>query len=369
MTGATEQQLPSVSGVIEDYKPKSGTKKDGSSWENHSVQLNGEWYSTFSETDGADLALAHQSGRPILVTYTVTPDGKYNNIKSVAVHGQATAAALAPEPAITEPPEKDLEVRKNEETGEGLVTLQKYQQAGNVVLFPTSYIRQISPYHIARVELVSIDVERDCYQEKNGEYAPKKPALERISDAAGLRWVTEKCVWVKAGPDSYMFTAVGAMQKPDGTWKEFSSTKEVILDVEYQESEERANAKDWNSDIHKQAYIKSEKLRIRKHAASMCESKAFNRVIRKALAMNQTYPKASFAKPLAIPRIDFLPDYSDPQVKNRFLESGNAAASDMYPQQPGPAHQPHAVDQQTGEIAEVEIIDAPEAGDDSDIPF
>ena len=381
--------MPSeISGVIEDYQVKEGSNSKGD-WTKHGAKLAGEWYSTFSDSDGQAIAGAFQSGHPIVVEYTQsTRDGKsYRNIKSVRLQGgqpapaqasgQANSSGSSPsserakqEEVVQRPPEQGLEVR-SDTTGDELVLLKQYQQAGNVVLFPTSYVRQISPYHVARVELVSIDVERDCYREKNGEYAPKKPALERISDAAGLRWVIEKCAWVKPGPDSYMFTAVGAMQAPDGSWKEFSATKEVILEVEFAEVEERADAKSWESEAKKESYLRAEKLRIRKHAAAMCESKAYNRVIRKALAMNQTYPRAAFAKPLAVPRIDFMPDYSDPAVKQRFLAAGTNAASDLYPQErPGQdVSQPMApgVDPDTGEILNCEVIVQEE--DDDDVPF
>ena len=361
-----------ITGVMEDYQVKTGSNSKGD-WTKHGAKLDGDWYSTFSDSDGKMISDAYQSGHPIVIEYTESTRGDktYRNIKSVRLQGQAVASKPAPAtPAVVQdvdqPPENSLEV-KTDSTGDELVLLQHYQAAGNVVLFPTSYVRQISPYHVARVELVSVDVQRDCYREKNGEYAPKKPALERISDAAGVRWVTEKCKWVKAGPDSYMFTAVGAMQTPDGAWKEFGATKEVILEVEFGEVEDRADAKQWDSEAKKQSYLRAEKLRIRKHAAAMCESKAFNRVIRKALAMNATYPADAFSKPLAIPRIDFMPDYSDPEVKRRFLESGQSATADLYPQPPAPAHV-QAVNTETGEIIDGDVIDQ-EGEYDDEVPF
>lgn len=57
-----------IAGIPEAYSIKSG-EKNGKQWKKYSAKLDGEWYSTFSETDGETLNVAKESGLVVIVGY------------------------------------------------------------------------------------------------------------------------------------------------------------------------------------------------------------------------------------------------------------------------------------------------------------
>jgi hypothetical protein len=54
------------------------------------------------------------------------------------------------------------------------------------------------------------------------------------------------------------------------------------------------------------------------------------RVIRAALSMKHQYTATELAKPFVVPRIDFSPDYNDPQVRNAMIENGVKSMATLF---------------------------------------
>lgn len=228
------------------------------------------------------------------------------------------------------------------------------------ILVPTQHLQQVSPWHTARTSVVQINPDPNAldvfkvgsrYNEAKKEYedlfSPAKPALMRIAAAAGIVWN-----WRESGPialqrDYVCYKAVGAMRLPDGSWQPIVATKEIDLAVIEEETYE-ANLKkalEYASDPKKQAALKgmtpeqwaqaqtkAAMIQWRKNKLMRAETGAMLRVIRAALGMKSQYTKDELQKPFIVPRIDFSPDYNDPQVRQAIIQSGIPAMAQLFGQ-------------------------------------
>ncbi len=346
-----------ITGVLEEFDPKPGNKQDGTPYTRYGVKLDGAWYSTFSDTDGATLGGAYQTGEPVVITYEIK--GNYKNIQSVSLQGggpepaaagaaaaaTATSAPTQPaEPARPAPPAAGTSPAI-QISGDEIVDLSEYEAQGYLVIYPTEgYIRQVSTQHKVRLEVITPDPRpdkdknRDFYKQGDN-WAPKKTLLLKVSDAGGLRWDPDRCGFETNQPLFKLFKAVGFTLDAAGKPKAVIGHKELDLEVEIGDIRERAktlkkgygnNARDANED-EKQQYIHNETLRLRKHAGSNCETKAYLRAVRAAFQLPATFTTEEIRKPWLIPRIDFTPDYSDPQVQAQLATQGASAGADLYP--------------------------------------
>lgn len=369
------QTLPTISGVIEDYTVKEGTNNNGA-WTKHGVKLSNDWYSTFSDTDGSLLAQADETGQSVFITYAVSADGKYNNIQSVAVHGQAPATAAQAAPvgtsAATKPAaSSELEQQAVMVAGDKIVDLSEYESQGFLVIYPTEgYIREVSKHHIVRLE--TIHPKKDDFYEQGSGLAPNKQLLLKVADAGGLRWDPDRCGYETNLPTIKVFKAVGHTRLADGSFKAIIGHKEVDLEVEIGEIEERAesllvgprNNKRAASAEEKASYVKKETLRIKKHAGSNCETKAYLRAVRAAFQLPGTFTSEEIKKPWLIPRIDFQPDFSNPQIQSQMIDRGVSAAGELYSAPPVTYPTPTATQNE-----ECGTANESEGGNDDDVPF
>lgn len=228
------------------------------------------------------------------------------------------------------------------------------------VLVPTQHLQQVSPWHVARTSIVTVNPDPsygDVYkvgsrwndQKKAPEdiFALGKPALMRIAAAAGIVWN-----WRESGPqviqkDYVAYKAVGALRLPDGSWQPIVATKEIDLTVIEEEIYE-ANLKkalEYASDPKKQAALKgmtpeqwaqaqtkAAMIQWRKNKLMRAETGAMLRAIRAALGMKSQYTREELEKPFVVPRIDFSPDYSDPEVRKALIENGIQAMATLFGQ-------------------------------------
>ncbi len=228
------------------------------------------------------------------------------------------------------------------------------------VLVPTQHLQQVSPWHAARTSVVQINPDPMAgdvfkvgsrYNEAKKSYedlfSPAKPALMRIAAAAGIVWN-----WRESGPqvlqkDYVVYKAVGALRLPDGSWQPIVATKEIDLTVIEEETYE-ANLKkalEYASDPKKQAALKgmtpeqwaqaqtrANMIQWRKNKLMRAETGAMLRVIRAALGMKSQYTREELQKPFIVPRIDFAPDYSDPEVRQAIIQNGIPAMAQLFGQ-------------------------------------
>lgn len=228
------------------------------------------------------------------------------------------------------------------------------------VLVPTQHLQQVSPWHAARTSVVQINPDPNAgdvfnvgrrYNESKKAYEDlfslAKPALMRIAAAAGIVWN-----WRESGPqilqkDYVVYRAVGALRLPDGSWQPIVATKEIDLTVIEEETYE-ANLKkalEYASDPKKRGYLKgmapeqwaqaqtkAALIQWRKNKLMRAETGAMLRVIRAALGMKSQYTREELEKPFIVPRIDFSPDYSDPEVRKVLIEHGVGAMAQLFGQ-------------------------------------
>lgn len=244
--------------------------------------------------------------------------------------------------------------------------LMQFDQNEVNMLVPTTSLQQVSPWHAARVSMVQANTDPDSgdvfkvgTRNENGKWvdilSPAKPLLMKIAAAAGIVWN-----WRESGPIAVekryvCYKAVGAMRLPDGTWQPFMATKEIDLDVIEDETYDSNidKAEGYAKDAKKRSYLKglspeewakkqtrSHMIQWRKNKLMRAETGAMLRVIRAALGMKSQYTKEELKKPFVVPRIDFSPDYSDPDVRQMLLQNGATAMAGLFGQSAPSSGQP-----------------------------
>lgn len=264
------------------------------------------------------------------------------------------------------------------------------------LLVPTQHLQQVSPWHAVRVQEVRIDPNpergdvfkvgsRPKGQNSRGQteweelYAPAKPALMRVASAAGIVWN-----WRESGPESVsrdyvLYKAVGAVRLPDGTWQPIVARKEIDLLVIEEETREAnlkkgrelaagdAKAKQRLGGLSPEQWAeqqtRSAMIQWRKNKLMRAETGAMLRVIRAALGMRSQYTREELQKPFVVPRIDFSPDYSDPEVRRALIEHGAQAMGALFG---ASAPQPAIAAPMSGPQAALAPPIEPDPGDDDE---
>jgi hypothetical protein len=251
-------------------------------------------------------------------------------------------------------------VAKQEQTG--LIELKDYEKQGYNVLAPTTQIQQISPFHRIRVEFVKVDPNPEngeVYKvgnkrvgtDKQGnpiyedELTFSKVALMKFADAAGITWNWKDTRAVTITPDYVYYEAVGALRKASGEWIALKGSVEIDLKVKEQEiyQTKLATAQSWANDKDKKKYLggktpeqwarektAEDMMRERKYKLRKAETAAMERVIRAALQLKQKYSPAELQKAFAIPKVDFSPDYNDPEVRRLMVQQGIQASHNLF---------------------------------------
>jgi len=238
--------------------------------------------------------------------------------------------------------------------------IEKYKKEGANLLMPTTNITQVSPWHQMSVTEVKVDPNPDngevfpvesksIITDRGTEYVKQfclsKVALMKIAQAAGIVWNHTECRPITVSKDYVLYSAVGAIRLPAGNWQIIPAKKEIDLTVIYDEILDR-NLKTAlkNNKSEKDKYklegmspmewaemkTRSAMIQWRKHKLARAETGAMERVIRAALSMKQAYTLEELSKPFVVPRIDFSPDYSDPNVQRLLLQNGMQAMNNLF---------------------------------------
>ena len=261
---------------------------------------------------------------------------------------------------------------------------QKY--AGCNLLMPASTEVQLNPFYKITVMEVPVDTSensgdvfkvgsvkagtnqqgRDVWVDT---FSPAKPLLMKLAAAAGIQFDPEHTGGVRVDQNTYKAKAFGAMRMPDGTGKTHADEKVICLDdeeanyrIEFMDksikgiTEEKAakaasemfkgkwidSTNKWGKsckafvidDSDREKYIERSVLvnmtLLRKTAAEKAMTGAINRVIRALTGLKGQYTKAELAKPFAIPRVTFSPDYNDPEVNRLLLSQGMNSIGSLF---------------------------------------
>lgn len=304
----------------------------------------------------------------------------------------------------------------------GLSIIQRYPAGRYNVLVPTSAMEQISPWHAVRVSEVQANPDPNSGDVfKVGSrwdpdkrvsldlFSPAKPLLMKIAAAAGIVWN-----WRESGPETIQrdyicYKAVGAVRLPDGSWQPIMARKEIDLGVIEEEIREQWTAKAeslvqqgglnkeeqlryrhrWQEvsqggnkepkntcfldagerERYIEDHVRSALIQWRKNKLGRAETGAMLRVIRAALGMKAQYTREELERPFVVPRIDFSPNYSDPEVRHALIQHGVAAMAGLFGQaQPAaPAAIPASMPNSGGHVAFQPPIEA-DAFDDDGFP-
>ena len=259
---------------------------------------------------------------------------------------------------------------------------QKYKDCN--LLLPMTTSAQINPFYRLDVMEVKADLSDnsgDIFKVgsvKVGNswvetFSPAKPLLMKLASAAGIQFDPNNTYGTLVSKNCYKAKAYGAMRLPDGTGK--THCDEKIINLEDEEDRFRLEFMDksiegilderaaqeaakmfkgtwfdttnkWGktvkaykiADEDRQTYIDRSAMvnmsLLRKTAAEKAMTGAILRVIRALIGMKGQYTKNELAKPFAVPRVTFSPDYNDPTVRNAMLEQGLNSVSNMFDSRP-----------------------------------
>lgn len=267
------------------------------------------------------------------------------------------------------------------------------------ILLPTRAIQQINPWYAYGVTVVHVDPNPesgDVYpvgsRRVKGEdgkwyvqelYGLAKPALMRMMQAAGIVWNFRESGVRRLDRDYVLYVAIGAIRLADGTWMTLSAHKEIDLEVEeavlreqWQARAERLarqgnvpederyrykvrKAQVQGRDVflldeaeiprYVEEHVRSAMLHKRKNKVHLAETGAMLRLVRSALAIKAQYTAEELRRPFVVPRVDFQPDLSDPEVRRAMIQHGLPAIQTLFggpfsalpPSSPPPAVDAH----------------------------
>lgn len=263
------------------------------------------------------------------------------------------------------------------------VNLAEFRQKGYNILSPTDKMQRVSPFHVMRVSIVQLDVEEgggDVYHSrtfcKDDERALSKNALLKISRAAGLELMPRPYTQRtddNSDPAYRSYVATYRLRQPDGGYTIFQAEKEVdsraggaseadlkkqaIGKMKKRKFGDRWVDPEFKTQEEADAWVERELIAARANALANAETKAKLRAIREALAIKSKYKLEELKRPFVVPRLDFCPDMSDPNIRQYMLTAGIQAQGALYGQPPAlpGQQQPHIVDAVTSGSSTMEI--------------
>lgn len=250
------------------------------------------------------------------------------------------------------------------------------------LLLPTVFEEQLNPFHKLSIMEVKADLgpnSGDVFkvgtQKINDAwvefYSPSKPLLMKIATAAGIQFNPDYTGVTSPAKNCYVGRAHGAIKLPDGTWKTHFDEKMINLDDEEDKfrlefmdksiegirgkaATEAAKlfAGKWVevdakhgrpgdrerafviNDADRQKYIDRSMLvnmmLLRSNAPQKALTGAILRVVRALIGMKGQYTKDELNKPFVLARVNFAPDFSDPEVRKAMLEHGLNAMGNVF---------------------------------------
>lgn len=289
--------------------------------------------------------------------------------------------------------------------------LQQFNRDQYNVLVPDQVTTQVGPWHAARITEVRVNpdptagdiFETGSFWDKEKRqavkvYALSKPALMRVSAAAGLIWHWSECKPEVISRDYVRYRAVAAVRLPDGSWQPTIGTKEIDLTVIEDElreqwtdkadelitkgglrkDEQSHYAHEWKGggeeddrkaflkpearDRYIEDHVRSALIQARKNKLQRAETGAMLRCVRALLAIKSQYTKAELEKPFIVPRIDFSPDFNDPEVRHALIEHGMRAMAGLMGQMTPAMNLPAAAIERPALHARGDDDDSPSVG-------
>jgi len=234
------------------------------------------------------------------------------------------------------------------------IQLQKFAEQRYNVLLPASGLQQENAMLQPRLEVVFIDSNPDSGDvfragsrpgkdngESEGLFSLSKPALMRLSVAAGIQWNYQLCRAVADDGIRLVYEVVGGVKKPDGTFLPLKSSYEYDLQAVRDQAEDQLWSKvsKWKNKPadEKKKYVEDtlerDMLLKRRFRRQLAETGAMLRAIRMLLGLKSTYTVEQLSRPFVVPVMVFKPDMSDPVIRQEMVRQQFAAMSQIYGQQ------------------------------------
>lgn len=256
---------------------------------------------------------------------------------------------------------------------------QQYQTDEVHLLVPTAYISGLegsNPFYKISVSRVQVDTDSDHHEiywvgsnNKISFFALAKPALERFAAAAGISIISASSYTRMVDEYTMVGHVEAALLTPDGSPRLMTNEKVIDMRIEKKriyagqmesvkkgltgktaysvkdlykgewreckgKDDKTYNAFFITSETDQKAYAKAATdlamLQLWKDVPQKAWTGAWLRVIRSALNMRPTYTLAELKKPFFITRLDFRPDYSNPDVRQMALEQGFRSMGILY---------------------------------------
>ena len=213
----------------------------------------------------------------------------------------------------------------------GLVSnaLQIARDGGCIVLAPMTQISHIPHGYAVSLRVVLFDAAFSAaqrekktngtfYRTDDGTLALHRTALDQLAAAAGLSWVSEKCGRIDDGKvvGLWRYRMTARYRTFDGTVREVSREFELDL-VDGSPASQKAGNGLRNARIY---------------GASLCESKAANRVVRAALGI-RAYTEEEAARPFVFPALVWIPPVGNAAIDEMIAASELGIVSQVF----GPA--------------------------------
>lgn len=175
-----------------------------------------------------------------------------------------------------------------------------------------------------QVTAVEVTSPEESYPVKGGEgkRGLGKAILNRLAQAAGIEWVTDKCVRLDDASDPHYcyFQVVAVRRGLDNRIQPLMATKEMDLRDGSPAAEEIINAgKTTQSGM---ATLAGQRAHIVSHA----ETKAKLRLIREATGLRHSYSAAELTRPFVAARLVFTGDFGDPAINGEVAKMVAAQA-------------------------------------------
>lgn len=254
--------------------------------------------------------------------------------------------------------------------------LEQYPAEDYNRLLPTSTIADVEgQFHNPVVEVVRIDStlpvfeygklkkqgSGEVYQDKRmpeGTVALARRGLEKFCHAAGVQFppqlneVAELIRNPKTGEmTGVLYKAAGAVKKADGSLLVKTASKLVDLELEeikaraqlekkneYRKEDEAAGKtygksgdkiKAW-TEAEVDAFVRRDVIQARENMVQNAETKAQNRVLRKILALKDSYTVEELSKPFVLIRFDQVFNLDDPRQSQLLLAQAQVSGGALY---------------------------------------
>lgn len=223
------------------------------------------------------------------------------------------------------------------DTATVMSTIAQAKEKGFNVLTPATLSEQLPPGHSFSIRIVSPRGERDFYSTGRGKYAPSGKLLDKIAQAAGIRWRVDLFNRLDDRREPYycIYEAVGVAPDPaTGEPRMMKGTKAIDLrdgSPLCEEMLENAQNSQYNKTPEDAEKAAAKAIRQkRKFINELAETGARLRVIRALMSIDSDFNAKEITMDFVIVSIDANPVAGNPEEARRHAEESRKLRESMY---------------------------------------